>query len=107
MRVRSSSSEAMVLCWKSMDCSLQVEGELLPPVKEFKYLWVMFTSEGKMEREMDRRVCVASAVMWRLCHTFVEKKELSHKDLSCWGSQGPVPACIEAGKTIEVCLVYQ
>lgn len=35
MRVSTSKSEAMVLCSKAMDCSLQVGSELLPKVKEF------------------------------------------------------------------------
>ena len=34
-----------------------------PKEKEFKYLWVSgFTSEGKMEHEMDRRIDAPSAV---------------------------------------------
>ena len=61
MRVSTSKSEAMVLCWKTVECSLQGGSDLLPQVKEFKYLGVLFTSEGKMEREMDRRIGVASA----------------------------------------------
>ncbi|KAK0148818.1 Calmodulin-regulated spectrin-associated protein 3 [Merluccius polli] len=43
MRVSTSKSEAMVLCWKRVDCSLWVGSELLPQVKEFKYLGVLFT----------------------------------------------------------------
>ncbi|KAI3364000.1 hypothetical protein L3Q82_001596 [Scortum barcoo] len=35
-------------------------GEVLPQVEEFKYLGVLFTSEGKMEREIDRRIGAAS-----------------------------------------------
>jgi len=37
--------------------------EILPQVEEFKYLGVLFTSEGRMEREIDRRIGAASAVM--------------------------------------------
>ncbi|KAI3375579.1 hypothetical protein L3Q82_003713 [Scortum barcoo] len=33
-----------------------VGGEVLPQVEEFKYLGVLFTSEGKMEREIDRQI---------------------------------------------------
>ncbi len=40
---------------KKVDCPLQVGGEFLPQVEEFKYLGVLFTSEGRMEREIDRR----------------------------------------------------
>ena len=31
----------------------------IPQVKEFKYLWVLFSSEGTMEREMGRRIGAA------------------------------------------------
>ncbi|KAI3361294.1 hypothetical protein L3Q82_013482 [Scortum barcoo] len=45
----SSKSEAMVLDRKRVACPLRVGGEVLPQVEEFKYLGVLFTSEGKME----------------------------------------------------------
>ena len=79
MRVSTSMSEAMVLCRKMVECSLRVGSELLPQAKEFKYLGVLFTSEGKMEREMDRRIGAASAVMRALYQSVVVKKELSQK----------------------------
>uniref|UniRef100_A0A671TUB9 Endonuclease/exonuclease/phosphatase domain-containing protein n=1 Tax=Sparus aurata TaxID=8175 RepID=A0A671TUB9_SPAAU len=63
MRISTSKPEAMVLDWKKMACSLRVGGELLPQVEEFKYLGVLFTSEGRMEREIDRRIGAAAAVM--------------------------------------------
>uniref|UniRef100_A0A671XIN0 Reverse transcriptase domain-containing protein n=1 Tax=Sparus aurata TaxID=8175 RepID=A0A671XIN0_SPAAU len=56
MRISTSKSEAMVLNRKKVACSLQVGGEFLPQVEEFKYLGVLFTSEGRMERETDRRI---------------------------------------------------
>jgi len=48
-------------------------------VEEFKYLGVLFTSEGRMEREIDRRICAVSAVMRALHQSVVVKKELSQK----------------------------
>ena len=51
---RGPGVEAMVLSCKRVDCSLQVGRESLPQVEELKYLRVLFTSEGKMEREIDR-----------------------------------------------------
>ncbi|KAI3355946.1 hypothetical protein L3Q82_004492 [Scortum barcoo] len=62
-------------------CPLRVGGEVLPQVEEFKYLGVLFTSEGKMEREIDRRIGAASAgaVMRSVYRTVVVKKELSRK----------------------------
>ena len=63
MRISTSKSEAMVFSRKRVACPLQVGGECLPQVEEFKYLGVLFTSEGRMEREIDRRIGAASAVM--------------------------------------------
>ncbi|KAI3367177.1 hypothetical protein L3Q82_008232 [Scortum barcoo] len=40
---------------------------------------VLFTSEGKIEREIDRRIGAASAVMRSVYRTVVVKKELSRK----------------------------
>jgi len=62
MRVSTSKSEAMVLWWKPVDCTLQVGTECLPQAKEFKYLGVLFMSEGKMEREIDRLISATAAV---------------------------------------------
>ncbi len=69
MRVSTCKSDVMGLCRKKVDCSLWVGSELLPQVKEFKYLRVLFMSESKMEREIDRRIYVPSAVMWALYRT--------------------------------------
>ncbi|KAI3354725.1 hypothetical protein L3Q82_004509 [Scortum barcoo] len=69
----------MVLDRKRVACPLRVGGEVLPQVEEFKYLGVLFTSEGKMEREIDRRIGAASAVMRSVYRTVVVKKELSRK----------------------------
>ncbi|KAK3521649.1 hypothetical protein QTP70_014695 [Hemibagrus guttatus] len=73
MSVSTSKSEAMVLDRKKVACILQVGGEVLSQVEEFKYLWVLFTSEGRMDREIDRRI--SAAVM----RSVVVKKELSRK----------------------------
>ncbi|KAI3354588.1 hypothetical protein L3Q82_019093 [Scortum barcoo] len=80
MRISTSKSEAMVLDRKRVACPLRVGGEVLPQVEEFKYLGVLFTSEGKMEREIDRRIGAASAVMRSVYRTVVVvKKELRAK----------------------------
>ncbi|KAK3523520.1 hypothetical protein QTP70_001888 [Hemibagrus guttatus] len=79
MRVSTSKSEAMVLDWKKVACTLQVGGEVLPQVEEFKYLGVLFTSEGRMDREIDRRIGAAAAVMRSMYRSVVVKKELSRK----------------------------
>ncbi|KAK3545415.1 hypothetical protein QTP70_007410 [Hemibagrus guttatus] len=79
MRVSTSKSDAMVLNWKKMACTLQVGDAVLPQVEEFKYLGVLFTSEGRMDHEIDRRIGAAAAVMWSMYQSVVVKKELSRK----------------------------
>ena len=69
MRICTSKSEAMVLGRKRVVCLLWVGAEILPQVEEFKYLRVLFTSEGKMRLEIDRRVAAVSAVMHTLCRS--------------------------------------
>ncbi|KAK3509359.1 hypothetical protein QTP70_030004 [Hemibagrus guttatus] len=79
MRVSTSKSDAMVLDRKKVACTLQVGGEVLPQVEEFKYLGVLFMSEGRMDHEIDRRIGAAAAVMRSMYRSVVVKKELSRK----------------------------
>ncbi|KAK3525208.1 hypothetical protein QTP86_023239 [Hemibagrus guttatus] len=79
MRVSTSKSEAMVLDRKKLACTLQVGGEVLPQVEEFKYLGVLFTSEGRMDREIDRQIGAAAVVMRSMYRSVVVNKELSQK----------------------------
>ncbi|TWW66772.1 hypothetical protein D4764_20G0008040 [Takifugu flavidus] len=70
-------------------------------VEEFKYLRILFTSEGRMEREIDRRIGAASAVMHALNRSVVVKKELSRKPkLSIYRSiyAQSSPMAINAGR---------
>ncbi|TWW77392.1 hypothetical protein D4764_12G0007820 [Takifugu flavidus] len=69
----------MVLNRKKVECLLRVKEEILPQVEEFKYLGVLFTSEGRMEQEINRRIGAASAVMRTLHRSVVVKRELSQK----------------------------
>uniref|UniRef100_A0A8C5HIH4 Reverse transcriptase domain-containing protein n=1 Tax=Gouania willdenowi TaxID=441366 RepID=A0A8C5HIH4_GOUWI len=79
MRISTSKSESMALNRKKVECLLRVGDEVLPQVEEFKYLGVLFTSEGRMEREIDRRIGAASAVMRSLHQSVIVKRELSQK----------------------------
>ncbi|KAK0146713.1 Retrovirus-related Pol polyprotein from type-1 retrotransposable element R2 [Merluccius polli] len=74
MRITTSKSESNRI---RVECTLRVGDEILPQVEEFKYLGVLFTSEGRMEWEIDRRIGAASAVMWTLHGSVVVKRELS------------------------------
>lgn len=69
----------MVLSRIKVVCPFRVGVETLPQVKEFKYLRLLFTSEGKWERKVDRWISAASAVMWPLYWSVMVKKDLSRK----------------------------
>ncbi len=62
MRISTSKSEAMVISRKKVAWPLQVGGVFLPQVEEFKYLGVLFTSEGRMEREIDRKLSIYRSI---------------------------------------------
>ncbi|TKS65499.1 putative uncharacterized transposon-derived protein [Collichthys lucidus] len=68
-----------IISQRRVECSLRVGDEILPQVEEFKYLGVLFTSEGRMEREIDWQIGAASAVMQTLHRSVAVKKELSRK----------------------------
>lgn len=55
VRISTSISEALVLTGKRVACPLQVGGEVLPQVEEFKNVGVLFTCEAKMERELSQK----------------------------------------------------
>ncbi|KAL3999283.1 hypothetical protein ACER0C_007054 [Sarotherodon galilaeus] len=63
MRISTSKSEAMVLSRKRVECPFRVRDEFLHQVEEFKYLGVLFTSDGRREREIDRRIGAAATAM--------------------------------------------
>lgn len=44
----SLGSEAMVLCRILLDYHFQLGGEILPRVKDFKYLWVKRSGDGRV-----------------------------------------------------------
>ncbi|XP_070404401.1 uncharacterized protein [Nothobranchius furzeri] len=69
----------MVLIRKRLECLLRVRDEVLPQVEEFKFLGVLFTSEENLEREIDRWIGAASAVMRALYQSVMVKRELSQK----------------------------
>ncbi|TWW75399.1 hypothetical protein D4764_13G0000610 [Takifugu flavidus] len=93
-----SKSEAMVLAWKKVECLLRVWEEVLPQVEKFKYLGILFTSEGRMEREINRWIGAASAVVWVLNRSVMVKKELSQKaKLSIYRLICPSPMAINVG----------
>lgn len=58
-----SNFKSGVLCREIVDCSQLIGVKSLPQVKEFKYLGLLFMSEGKLVHEMDRWCGAAAAVI--------------------------------------------
>ena len=56
MRINTSKTEIMVLSRSAAGCALHVSGAQLRQVEEFKYLVVLFSSDGRQDQEMDRRI---------------------------------------------------
>ena len=60
-------------CWITTS-SLGGGGEILPRVKDFKYLWVLFTSDGETEREMvGRQQDCGEDLLVHICCMFTKK----------------------------------
>lgn len=72
-------TEAMELSQEMVDCPLQVRDEVLPKVENFKHLEVLFTSEGRMEQEINWWIGVVDAVLWMPNRSVVVKRELSRQ----------------------------
>lgn len=66
-----------------MKCPLLVRREVLPQMEEFKYLgYSLFTSGGRIKREIDRQIGAALAVTWILNQSIVlQRAELQGKVL--------------------------
>lgn len=72
MRVPASKSETRILSLKTVVCPLQVKDEILSHLEKFQYLRVLFTSEGRNERGINRWISAASAcgaVSVSVCHS--------------------------------------
>ncbi|KAI3360558.1 hypothetical protein L3Q82_002435 [Scortum barcoo] len=88
--MRNLQIEAMVrkrVGRKRVACPLQVGGEVLPQVEEFKYPGVLFTSlvlfrERSSVRLIDRRIGAAQHASMSVYRTVVVKKELESKGRS-------------------------
>lgn len=84
MRINFSNFEAIVLNWKKVAFPLQLRGEALPRVEdEFKYFGVLFNSEGRTQRHINRWIGAATAVMRLLYQSVMVKKYLSQKAMCC------------------------
>lgn len=76
MRINTSNSEVMVLHQTKLNCSLWVSGEPLIQLENFNYIGVLFTSERRMEPEIDRQIGATPVVMRSLHQSVVVKMEV-------------------------------
>ena len=79
MKISVTKSEVMVVARSPTDCVLHVSGAQLRQVQEFKYLGIVFTSDGRQEREIDHRINQASAVARELGRMVVSNVKLSRE----------------------------
>ncbi|VDP00690.1 unnamed protein product [Soboliphyme baturini] len=66
MRMNASKTKCLVLSRYPAHCFLQIKGEAMEQVEKFKYLGTVFTRDGKLDEEIDRRIGVASGVLSEL-----------------------------------------
>lgn len=76
---QSSKYEAIVPDRKRVAYPLRFGGEVVPHTEEFKYLGVIFTSEGKKGCETTRQNSAPSVITRSVYRTVVVKKELNWK----------------------------
>ena len=77
MKVSTSKTEVMTLSRQPVDCTLYVKGVQLRQVEKCKYLGIMFANDGRQEREIDRRISLASAISRELGRMVVSNVKLT------------------------------
>ena len=76
-KISSKRIEALCLLRRRRQCILQVSGNILQQVETFKYLEVVFTSDGSRNKELDTLIRTANEVLRELYCSMVTKRELS------------------------------
>jgi hypothetical protein len=79
MKISVAKTETLVLSRKPAQCVLHVSGATLKQVEKFKYLGVVFTSDGRQETELDARIAGAGAIMRQLQHSVIRRDEIGVK----------------------------
>lgn len=79
MQISVKKTEIMVVSRQPEQCALYTNGKTLNQVEKFKYLGVEFSSDGKQDGEIDRRIGAASGVLRSLYRSVVTKAEISLK----------------------------
>jgi len=76
MKISTKKIEVLCLSRRPRQCILQVSGITLHHVETFKYLMMVFSSDGSRNKGIDTRIGRANAVLRELYFSVVTKREL-------------------------------
>ncbi|CAM1320037.1 Uncharacterised protein r2_g2845 [Pycnogonum litorale] len=79
MKISVAKTETLLLSRRPGQCTLRVSGVPLKQMEKFKYLGVVFTSDGRQDIELDIRIAAAGAVMCQLRRSVQLRCELGVK----------------------------
>ncbi|MBJ5445229.1 hypothetical protein JGG59_23660 [Salmonella enterica subsp. enterica serovar Derby] len=79
MRINVEKFKSMVVGRKPVQTKCVVEGKELEQVPDFSYLGTIISGNGRLDRELDNRICKAGTICSQLCKTIFSKKEVSQK----------------------------
>ncbi|CAF3333272.1 unnamed protein product [Rotaria sp. Silwood2] len=79
MKISEKKTELMVISREDKQLNLYLNNNSLNQVNKFKYLGVQFSSDGKQDGEIDRRIGAASGFLRSLYRSVVTKTELNKK----------------------------
>ncbi|MBJ5510278.1 reverse transcriptase family protein [Salmonella enterica subsp. enterica serovar Meleagridis] len=81
MRINVEKSKSMVVGRKPVQTKCVVEGKELEQVPDFSYLGTVISGDGRLDRELDNRICKAGKVCSQLYKTIFSKEEVSQKTM--------------------------
>ena len=77
LRVNWKKSKVMRVARKREECQVVIGDEQLEQVDTMKYLGVMISGDGSMEREVEARIGCASRVIGGMSQAILRRRELS------------------------------
>jgi len=75
MKINTKNTEVLCLSTNPRQCMRQVSGNTLQQVEKFKYLEVVFTSDGRRSEEIDTRIGKANTFLRELYHSVAAKRQ--------------------------------
>ena len=77
LAMNTEKTTTMVFSRKKVDCSVEVDGRKLENVTEQTYLGVILSEDGRMECELEKRICAALSAAEAVRSQVLESRELS------------------------------